>query len=125
MMNILIAFDAEADMGYISLTEKQTAPVTTEDIGDSPLMADLDRDNRIIGIEFTGKAAPDVARLGSLTGRKRKLEVASLADRSIYRFRANGLKAVNMLQMNGIRFYFADDEFRHFIGFDIEREKSE
>ncbi|MGN9863733.1 DUF2283 domain-containing protein [Bacillus swezeyi] len=126
-MNILITYDDQAEMGYIYMTEKHTDPVTTEDIGETALMADLDRDNRIIGIEFSGDAAPDIARLGTIAGKKQKLEPAFLNRERVYSFRPNRLEAAKTILMNRVGFHFADTGCQHFIGFDVfdRKEKSE
>nr|WP_283094879.1 DUF2283 domain-containing protein [Bacillus licheniformis] len=124
-VNIFISFDAEADMGYIALTERRAGSVSaTDDIGDTALSADFDRHQRIIGVEFPGDEAPEIARLGTLTGRKYKLEPAYLNRTHVRRFRPTAQEAVKTLCVNGVQFYFADHDGRHFIGFDVmERAK--
>ncbi|MEC1474667.1 DUF2283 domain-containing protein [Bacillus haynesii] len=127
-MNIFISFDAEADMGYIALTESRAgSAAATDGIGNTALAADFDRHQRIIGFEFPGEAAPEMARLGTLTGRKHKLEPAFLNGARVQRFRPTAQEAVIAILVNGIHLFFADHDGRHFIGFDVmdRAEKSE
>ncbi|MCY8217383.1 DUF2283 domain-containing protein [Bacillus haynesii] len=127
-MNIFISFDVEADMGYIALTESRAgSAAATDEIGNTALAADFDRHQRIIGVEFPGEAAPEMARLGTLTGRKHKLEPAFLNGARVQRFRPTSQEAVKTILVNGVQFYFADHDGRHFIGFDVmdQAEKSE
>lgn len=127
-VNIFISFDADADMGYIALTESRAgSAAATDEIGNTALTADFDRHQRIIGVEFPGEAAPEMARLGTLTGRKHKLESAFLNGARVQRFRPTAQEAVKTLSVNGVLFYFADHDGRHFIGFDVidRAEKSE
>lgn len=127
-MNIFISFDAGADMGYIALTENRAgSAAATDDIGNKALAADFDRHQRMIGVEFPGKAAPEIARLGTLTGRKHKLEPAFLNGARVHRFRPTSQEAVKTLCVNGVQFYFADHDRQRFIGFDVldRTEKSE
>lgn len=66
-MESRITFDTEAKAGYIYLLpDSETYTIqATEDVGDSPLLVDIDEHDRIVGIECLGEIAQ---RLSPIAG---------------------------------------------------------
>lgn len=113
-MKSRITFDIEAGAGYIYLlpdTETYTIQAT-EDVGDSPLLVDIDEDDRIVGIEcFEANAK----KLSPIAG----LEKIYHENGEILSFRLSEKPVKKHYLLKGIQFYFADERSKYFIGFDI------
>ncbi|MCA1028080.1 DUF2283 domain-containing protein [Cytobacillus kochii] len=113
-MESRITFDTEAKAGYIYLLpDSETYTIqATEDVGDSPLLVDIDEHDRIVGIECFGEIAQ---RLSPIAGSEKIYH----ENGETLSFRLSGQAVKKHYLLKGIQFYFADEKCKYFIGFDI------
>lgn len=110
-----ITFDDEANAGYIYLlpaTENYNIQAT-EDVKDKVMMmVDIDEHDRIVGIECFGEIAQ---KLSSIAGAEKIYH----ANGEVLSFRITEKVVEQTYLFKGIRFCFADDKCKDFIGVDI------
>ena len=119
-MKKLITYDPESQMAYLYIIPF-TAHIeieSTEELEENPkLNVDIDQFDRIVGIEFFGENA---LKLKELTNRSTIYKKKTSNDKEyIYSFRVSQDNPLQKVVFHHVIFYFADNQYEDFIGFDI------
>ena len=109
-----ISFDKEAVLGYIKVVRdiRNGSVEVTDELDINPFISiDLDRENRIVGLEVFGEET-------------KYLENASqqdiyLKNTDVYSLRLNDKKVVSRFTYLGIDFCFSENDYKGFVGYDI------
>ncbi|AAY60588.1 DUF2283 domain-containing protein (plasmid) [Bacillus cereus] len=115
----LITYDKEAKMGYIHLIPlySNSHIEFTDELDENPkIMLDIDNQGRIVGIELFGELSN---LLKEFVKQKKIYRKKMYEDKKIYSFRINSNSYLKTISLKGITFYFADEMYKEFLGFDI------
>ncbi|MGN5652247.1 DUF2283 domain-containing protein [Bacillus sp. Brlt_9] len=119
-MKNIITYDPESQMAYLYVIPftSEIEIESTEELEENPkLNVDIDQFDRIVGIEFFGENA---SKLKGLTNRSKIYKKKTSNDKEcIYSFRVSQDNPLQKVVFHHVVFYFADNQYEEFIGFDI------
>ncbi|SIQ09884.1 Uncharacterized protein YuzE [Bacillus cereus] len=119
-MKKLITYDPEIQMAYLYVIPftSEIEIESTEELEENPkLNVDIDQFDRIVGIEFFGANA---SKLKELTNLSKIYKKKTLNDNEcIYSFRVSQDNHLQKVVFHHIVFYFSDNQYEDFVGFDI------
>ncbi|KAA0764592.1 DUF2283 domain-containing protein [Bacillus sp. SH5-2] len=119
-MKKLITYDPEIQMAYLYVIPftSEIKIESTEELEENPkLNVDIDQFDRIVGIEFFGENARKLKALTNLSKIYKKK--TSNNNNYIYSFRISQDNHLQKVALHHVVFYFADNQYEEFIGFDI------
>lgn len=119
-MKNLITYDSESQMAYLYVIPftSEIEIESTEELEENPkLNVDIDQFDRIVGIEFLGENARKLKALTNLS--KIYIKKTSNKNNCIYSFRVSQDNPLQKVVFHHVIFYFADNQYEDFIGFDI------
>jgi uncharacterized protein YuzE len=116
-----ITYDAEAEMGYIYLTEPNKFEVYTEHLPENPeIVLDLGKEVPIVGIELEGTLAK---KISLLTDEQKRFNIKTDDhghDYYCFKLEDKPVKhSISYERIVDVKFLFADDEFLDFIGIEV------
>lgn len=110
-----ISYDKEANMGYINVVKNIKIGMIdmTDELAVNPfILLDLDKEERIVGLELAGNEAKN---LESIINN----EMMYTKNGNTYSLRIHNKEAVIKYSYLNIDFYFAKTDYTELIGFDI------